>query len=92
MDNKTLTEVLSEKLHRPSSEIQKMMQGLGEVVAEVLIEGDSITIPSVGCFEPRKRLQRRSVHPSPGKPLLIPPKLSVVFKPSSLLKQKIRDL
>ncbi len=92
MDSKTLTDIVADKTGRSKTEIQNLIDCLAVEVAETLKEGDSITIPSVGSFEPRKRLERVSVHPTTGKRLLIPPKLSVVFKPSSLLKQKIREI
>ncbi|MDE5673785.1 MAG: HU family DNA-binding protein, partial [Muribaculaceae bacterium] len=52
---------------------------------------DSISVPSFGTFEPRKRLERVALHPASGKRLLVPPKIVLTFKPSVLLKQKTRN-
>lgn len=90
MDSKTFVETVTGKLGRPKDEVGRMIDALGIIVGETLKNGDSITVPSVGTFEPRKRLERVSVHPTTGKRLLIPPKLLVGFKPSTLLKQRIK--
>ncbi|MDE6057969.1 MAG: HU family DNA-binding protein, partial [Muribaculaceae bacterium] len=52
---------------------------------------DSVTFPGFGSFEPRKRIERIAFHPSSGKRMLIPPKITMTFRPSSLLKQKVRN-
>lgn len=91
MDNKTLIDKISQAIERPKDEVQAMMTALVEVVGTAASEMDSISIPSFGQFEPRKRDERTATHPSSGARLLLPPKIALTFKPSALLKQKIRD-
>lgn len=91
MDNKTFINTLAEKLDREPEEVSLLIHMLGETIAECVRDGDSVTIPSFGSFEQKKRLERVTVHPSTGRRILVPPKLSLVFKPSTLLKQKVRN-
>lgn len=57
-----------------------------------LAAGDSISVPSFGNFEPRKRNERVMSHPSiKGKRILIPPKIVVNFKSSTILKNKVNN-
>lgn len=90
MDAKTLTSELARRLERDVDEINKLCVELGLIIGEKVSEGDSVAIPMFGLFEPKKKGERISVHPSTGKRILIPPKLIMQFKPSASLKQKVR--
>lgn len=68
-----------------------MVTALCQVLTEAALEGDSVTFPGFGSFEPRKRIERIALHPSTGKRMLIPPKITLTFRPSTLLKQKVRN-
>jgi DNA-binding protein HU-beta/integration host factor subunit alpha len=91
MDNKTFTNQLAERLNREPEEISLLIRKLGEAIAESVRDGDTVTVPTFGTFEQKKRMERITVHPSTGKRILVPPKISLVFKPSTLLKQKVRN-
>lgn len=91
MDYKTLIDTLSKRVNAGKEETMEMMASLSDVITECALEGDVISFPGFGNFEPKKRNERVSVHPSSGKRMLIPPKITLSFKPSSLLKQKVRN-
>lgn len=90
MDQKTLSERLSAQLELPASDIAKLNAALVDVLADTCGELGSVALPGFGVFEGRKRTERVTVHPSSGKRLLIPPKIQISFRPSALLKQKIK--
>ncbi len=90
MDNKTLVDIISQNTSSSKDDISSLVEALTQVVSEALQDGDTVAIPSLGNFEPKMRMERVAVHPSSGKKLLIPPKLTLAFKPSSTLKQKLR--
>lgn len=92
MDSKTFISELSGCLGRDAEDITAVVTALGRTIAECVKEGDVVSMPGFGTFESKKRLEREAVHPSSGKRILIPPKLTMVFRPSTLLKQKIRNL
>lgn len=89
MDNKTFTETLALKLGKSSQEVQAMTDTFTEALTASILDMDTVAIPSFGNFEPRKRLERISVHPSTGKRLLVPPKMTLAFKPSAMLKKRL---
>lgn len=69
-----------------------MLASLIEVTETSLSDGDIVSIPSFGNFEPRKRNERIMSHPSnPQKRFLVPPKVVVNFKPSAILKNKLNN-
>lgn len=90
MDNKTLIDHLSKRLDISRDTVTELIDGLAEVIGECGSNLDSVAVPSFGSFEPRKRMERVALHPASGKRLLIPPKIVMTFRPSIILKQKIR--
>ncbi len=90
MDNKKFIDNLASAIGKNREDISEMAEYLSGIIAASLKEGDAVAIPAFGTLETKLKTERITVHPSTGKRLLVPPKISVNFKPSSLLKQKIR--
>lgn len=90
MDAKTFTTELSGRLGMTPQEVANLCQDLADVIGEVLAQGDSLIVPSFGCFEPKKREEHMALHPSTGRKILVPPKLQVVFRPAMSLRNKVR--
>lgn len=90
MDNKTFIENLSHRLDLDKEQTVGLIEQFGEILATASDEGDAVAMPGFGTFEPRKRLEREGLHPSSGKRLLFPPKITLVFKPSAIMKQKFK--
>lgn len=92
MDHKTFIEKVGLAADLDKKVCASFLEGFTELMETSISEGDTISIPSFGNFEPRKRNERVMSHPSsPGKRFLIPPKLVVSFKPSIILKNKINS-
>ncbi len=90
MDNKNIVDILSKRLGYSKVDVSNLIDGLSLVVKERCSDLDTIAIPGFGSLEPKKRMERIAIHPSTGKRMLIPPKISVGFKQSALLKQKLK--
>ena len=86
-----MTERLSAKLDVPREDVGIMLHALADVVETCASECDVVTIPGFGSFEARKRVERVSVHPSTGKRMLYPPKVTLTFRPSTMLRKQLRD-
>ncbi|MEE1541543.1 MAG: HU family DNA-binding protein, partial [Paludibacteraceae bacterium] len=56
-----------------------------------LLDGNSVALQGFGLLEVRKKEERISVNPSTKQRMLIPPKLSLAFKPSVTLKDKYKE-
>lgn len=90
MDSKQLIEKICEDTTLSREEVARMIGGLVSVIGNAAIEMDSVIISGFGAFEPRKRMERIAVQPSTGKKLLLPPRLLLGFRPSVLLKQRVK--
>lgn len=90
MDAKTFINTLSERLDRDPEDVAMLVREFGELLADKIKDGDTVSVPGFGTFEPKMRAERVASHPSTGKKILVPPKLSLVFKPSAILRQKVR--
>lgn len=90
MDSKSFLNLLAERTGREPDKAFALIKALADVMVDTIKEGDSIAVPGFGSFEPKMKNERVATHPASGKKLLVPPRLSVSFKPSAILKQKVR--
>lgn len=90
MDNRKLIDQLSERLGRNKTDVRKLMDDFVGVVSTRCGELDTIAIPGFGNFEPKKRTERIVVNPATGKRMLVPPKMTLGFKVSNVLKGKLK--
>lgn len=92
MDHKTFAEKVCGACGIDIASFNLLSGSMIEVIQEAVMAGDVVSVPSFGNFEPRKRNERVMSHPSsPGKRLLIPPKMVLNFKPSAILKARMKD-
>lgn len=89
MDRTSLLASIAGNAGLDSETAERILDAFRDTIAEKCSEGDAITLPQFGTFESRKRMERVAIHPATGKRILVPPKVSLVFRPSSLLKQKV---
>ncbi|MCM1319132.1 MAG: HU family DNA-binding protein [Muribaculaceae bacterium] len=90
MDNKTLIDMVSRRSGVNRKEATAMLAALSQAVLDAASQMDTIAIPSFGNFEPKKRLERIMAVPSTGRRLLLPPKISLTFRPAAAFKQQLR--
>ena len=90
MDNKALLDTVAERINRDAEDVNKLVDALISVVKTRCGELDNIAVPGFGTFETKKKLERVVVNPTTGKRMLIPPKIVLSFRPSALLKNKLR--
>lgn len=91
MDTKTLITKVAERTGRNPEDVEVLVRALGTIIAERVREGDTVNIAAFGQFEPKMKHERIANHPSSGRKILVPPRLSMIFKPSALLKQRVRN-
>lgn len=91
MDTKALTDILSKSLSLSKQQVLEMCEAMTASIQRHATEMDSVSVPGFGSFEPQKRMERVMAVPSTGKRLLIPPKIILTFKPSGVLKSRLRS-
>ena len=90
MNNKEFITELARRTDSTAKDTQQTIERLTEVMADLLDEGDVITIQGFGNFETKNKMERIIVNPATKQRQLIPPKITVSFKPSAVLKDKIK--
>ena len=88
MNNKEFTSELSRRLGYTLKDTSELVTSLLSDMTRQLEEGNTISIQGFGTFEVKKKAERISVIPTPNQRMLVPPKLVLTYKPSTLLKDK----
>lgn len=92
MNHKELIAAMAARMDVPKSVVSDLLETTIETCTDLLSEGHTIGFQSFGNFEVRKKEERLSVHPATQVRTLIPPKLVVNFKQSSVIKEKLKDI
>lgn len=90
MTNKELVAELSDQLGWTQVRVSEVLAQTVEQLNTNLANNVTITVPNFGSFQTRKRAERISVNPQTQQRFLVPPKISVNFKPASVLKEKFK--
>jgi len=90
MNNRQFVQELAEKCQMDEIQTSKTVQNLIKVMETIWREGDSVSLSGFGVIEVRAKNERVSVNPVTGVRMLVPPKLVLSYKPSSLLKEKLK--
>ena len=59
-------------------------------IAEKLDDDTQLAVQGFGTFEVKKKMERVVVNPANKQRKLVPPKLVLAFKPSAVLKEKMK--
>ncbi len=92
MNNKEFTSELAQRLSYTQKDVSEWITILVSSMVQEWEKGESITIHGFGSFEIRKRMERISVVPSSSQRMLVPPKLSLIFRPSRVLKDRFNSV
>ena len=68
----------------------KAVAAVMDEIKEALKKGDKVQLVGFGSFEVKKKAERISVNPTTKQRMLVPPKLVLTYKPSTLLKDKFK--
>lgn len=91
MDNKTIVGTVAKKMGRDSRDINALIDGLAQVLKERCGELDSVAIPGFGTFEPIKEDEKIVPDLVSRKRIMMPPAITLNFKPSALLRKRINE-
>ena len=90
MNNKEFIAELSKKLGYTTKETTSLVSTFISELTENLENEKQVSISGIGTFEVKKKDERVMVNPSTQQRMLIPPKLTVSFKPANTLKEKMQ--
>ncbi len=89
MNTKELITELKNRLNLEEDRAEALFDSTIKVVEKELLNNNSVNIQGFGMFEVRKKEERISVNPVTRQRMLVPPKLTLAFKPSSILKERV---
>lgn len=92
MDSKSFMETLAERLGTDEESIAFFTSALARSLTQSCANGQSVAVAGFGTFETKVRRERIARHPATGRRVLLPPKAVMQFRPSAVLKQKVKDL
>lgn len=91
MNTKEINTEIKKRLEVDSKVFDELMDSLSVIIKNEVLEGNSIALQGFGTFELRKKSERISVNPTTKQRMLVPPKQTLSFKPSSILKEKFNQ-
>lgn len=90
MNNKDYIGRLSAKTGMDAKETQHLVSLFVNALADKLDEGGVLSVQGFGNFEVKKKMERVVVNPTTKQRMLVPPKLALAFRPSPVLKEKMK--
>lgn len=90
MDNSTFTSRLSKRIGRSVAETSRLADALTDVIRQAAADLDSVAVPSFGSLTPVKEEETVITDHSSGKRILLPPSVSITFRPASSLVRRLK--
>lgn len=90
MNNKEFSAELSRRLGYTAKDASELVASTVSTIIKQLQEDNTVVIQGFGSFEVKKKAERISVNPTTKQRMLVPPKLVVSYKPSTILKDKFK--
>jgi len=90
LNNKEFIAELSRRLGYTAKDTSELVASVVSTVVKQLEEDNTVVIQGFGSFEVKKKAERISVNPTTKQRMLVPPKLVLSYKPSTVLKDKFK--
>ncbi len=88
--NKTeLVAAVADRCGAPRVTVEAVLNGVIETIGTRLADGDKVTIPGFGTFEPRYRAARNGVNPATGAPIQIAATTVPAFRAGQSLRGRV---
>lgn len=81
---------MSRRLGYTIKDTSELIASLLSGMTQQLQEGNTISVQGFGTFEVKKKAERITINPTTKLRMLVPPKLVLNYKPSSVLKDKFK--
>ena len=89
MTNKDFIEKVSQKTNFEVEDVKDLSSALIEAVLEGVADGNSVTIQGFGSFEPREKARRKIYNPTTKTYMVVPSKITLSYKMSAALKERL---
>jgi len=92
MNNKELIDALAQRTELSRENVKTLLLTTVDEIKKNLLDGQTIGIQGFGTFETKLKEERVSFNPLLKKRMFMPPKITANFRPSSILKDKIKSI
>ncbi len=92
MTNQELIAALAKRLGWTQRETSDLLEATVSILKSNLEDSNSINIQGFGLFETKKKGERISVNPVSKQRFLVPPKISLAFRPGQTIKDNLKKL
>ena len=92
MTNQELISELAKRLGWTQRQTTEMLDSTISIINANLEESNSINIQGFGLFETKKKGERVSVNPVSKQRYLVPPKISLAFRPGQSIKDNLKKI
>lgn len=92
MTNQELIAELAKRMNLTQKDVSELLDATVSIFNTNLEKENSVNIQGFGLFETKRRNQRTSVNPVSQQRYLIPPKISVAFKPGQTIKDNLKKI
>lgn len=92
MTNQELIASLAKRLGWTQKQTSEMLESTISIINSNLEEGIPVNIQGFGLFETKKKGERISVNPVSKQRFLIPPKITLAFRPGQAIKDNLKKL
>lgn len=92
MTNQELVIALAKRLNITQKETSELLEATVSIFSSNLEIENSINIQGFGLFESKRKKQRVSVNPVSKQRYLVPPKISIAFKPGQMIKDNLKRI
>jgi len=92
MTNQELIAALAKRLGWTQRQTSEVLETIVSIMDSNLEDNNSINIQGFGLFETKKKGERISVNPVSKQRFLVPPKISLTFRPGQTIKENLKKL
>lgn len=92
MTNQELIAALAKRLEWTQKQTAEVLETTVSIINSKLEDHNSINIQGFGLFETKKKNERISVNPVSKQRFLIPPKITLTFRPGQTIKDNLKKL
>jgi len=91
VNNKEFISDLASRTKWTGKEVTSLVGVTVSAIIGELTDENTVIISGFGTFEVKKKLERVLVNPITKQRMLVPPKMTVSFKPNTALKSKVKS-
>jgi len=91
MTNSEIIKNLSLRLGQSQAEMKRLLKSSTNIIRDILDKDIGITMPGLGTFGSHFLQRRKSFDPYHKKFIMLPPKRTIKFHPSSSIKTELKN-